>query len=860
MTIINCQRCGRELVEDYLCQCPYCKQEITSCNPELKNRMLEGRKHRLKKYVNTNIDYICKEKSITPNKLYQELSITDKDIESFPRIKKEDPVIQRLAEYANLSDECFLYKDLRLPESCRDICQYAGIEIFGNKLLVELEKDGAKRWRRLSREDTYNDGKYRQIGFIYDGDGFEIKLLGLCNYDTSEYTDFCHRLPKYAYEKTRITVYGLNDYKNKTLYSEKKLFLYLLDNLLEKKNIEYRDWDTYPEFVREVSSSKGISYSIDMSKVLNERVEEYMTIFSSAIKSLNELENTDNTEEVRNKLNVIREEIDSSVEAMKRREEQRKEEKERRQKEQRHLNIEKAQEIIKQLVNKEDDVNSSFGQKCKLYKVDKVSKKEELIYKNTCMECIKKAYKEIEDLTKEEQYVLVHFHPIYCSTIIIDSDTIVDSLKRIDENSKKDSKPEFTPFKESIIPKQYVKYNICDIGINSVDALWESVQIIKQRYFGSENNENIELSEDYLSEASYEIARYLEDVRWVGQEPKIPDEFRSKNYCLSYANMDPEQFAYYLFWRTEILHGNMIPPHNKGFLGTLFSELIMQIGVPSESAAILMMDKIKSGYKDIDYLCIRWIDEYKYLNGFSEDKVFLDAYYSHVSWFKPINKNDYTEYVDCMVRKSPWKIKNSAFVKKTDCSEYIKDVLLLMIPKFQLLFKDNDLVFSEFLEGKYKISSYIYQYYRNSLWSGYTLRRVLGVEGVDISYYEPIYPSNRIRITDSDGTLKNRSTGYRSYNDPFLCEYVVRTTETLFREAVGYKYIQYPEKLIGAMKVKFANGYEYLLSEDDDDRERELKYISLYDEILSIIQECFTSYSIQHAKIIDQMRARLVTG
>ena len=122
------------------------------------------------------------------------------------------------------------------------------------------------------------------------------------------------------------------------------------------------------------------------------------------------------------------------------------------------------------------------------------------------------------------------------------------------------------------------------------------------------------------------------------------------------------------------------------------------------------------------------------------------------------------------------------------------------------------------------------------------------------SYYEPIYPPSRIRRVDMEGNCYGRSTALIKYNDPVLCEYIVRKIEMLFREKIGYKKVSYPTELKGALRVKFADGYQHILSEDDTERERELKYISLYDEIGSIIINGFNTYTEKNVAEINRLK------
>lgn len=259
MKIIKCRTCNREIVRDYVNTCPYCKTELIPYNPALSCYQ-RNVKHRWKKYIESNIEFLCKAKNISKASLFQDFDISNDIISRLSRMKENDPIIQKLADFFNMSENHILYDDLRLPEGCRYICQYNNQDAFVMRLLIELEKNGIEKWNRLSREDTYKDGVYRQIGFRYDGDEFELRLKGFSHYTNSDRKNLCKKLPEHAYHEEKIIVMSVDDYRWKNLYSDYNLYLFLLDNVLERFNIGYEDWDTYPEFSRgEYISNKRLA-------------------------------------------------------------------------------------------------------------------------------------------------------------------------------------------------------------------------------------------------------------------------------------------------------------------------------------------------------------------------------------------------------------------------------------------------------------------------------------------------------------------------------------------------------------------------------------------------------------------------
>ena len=94
------------------------------------------------------------------------------------------------------------------------------------------------------------------------------------------------------------------------------------------------------------------------------------------------------------------------------------------------------------------------------------------------------------------------------------------------------------------------------------------------------------------------------------------------------------------------------------------------------------------------------------------------------------------------------------------------------------------------------------------------------------------------------------------YTDPYLSEYILKYTEMLFRKELGYNFITMPTKLIGALKVRFAYGYEYILSADKELQRQEKIYFSLYDDIEDIIVDSVREYMDIHREEMDVIKAR----
>ena len=76
----------------------------------------------------------------------------------------------------------------------------------------------------------------------------------------------------------------------------------------------------------------------------------------------------------------------------------------------------------------------------------------------------------------------------------------------------------------------------------------------------------------------------------------------------------------------------------------------------------------------------------------------------------------------------------------------------------------------------------------------------------------------------------------------------------LFREYFGYEYLTWPTELIGALRIKFANGFDYVLSVDEKDQAMQKKYISLYPNISKIVKDTVKKYIEKNSEKMEKLK------
>jgi len=289
MNIIECKSCHKEFIKDFSNYCPYCRTKAEPYNVKLKEYESLSN-HLWKKYIVSNIKYLCEKRHMSEQEVYRELNISRSEIINVNKLKEEDPIIEKISDYFGYKPSYFVYTDLRLPKECIELCQNYERDAFATKLLLEIEREGIQRWKRLLPKDAYRYEAYKQIGFKYNGNGFEIRLLGAIYDNATKLKGGCKRIAGDFLLRPSIYIYGLEDYTDRILHSDLDLYTFLLDSILDKMNISIEDWDTYQENLRE-KNERNLSISVNPTDLFStskliEQLEELRRVVQSELDEL----------------------------------------------------------------------------------------------------------------------------------------------------------------------------------------------------------------------------------------------------------------------------------------------------------------------------------------------------------------------------------------------------------------------------------------------------------------------------------------------------------------------------------------------------------------------------------------------
>lgn len=509
-------------------------------------------------------------------------------------------------------------------------------------------------------------------------------------------------------------------------------------------------------------------------------------------------------------------------------------------------------ELWEYLYENEDKVNDKFGEDCTLIIRNIDSHEDKKFKTGSMLYCLEMAREYKSELNEHDWWLIQYGEKDWETTSAFCS--FADGIKKIWSMVKQIPDPLDT----SIIPKEYSNFAETEVDDGNFEDLWNALKSIEAKYRKGINYDNRYFITDWESELCYEQGKLLENVTWTGKKIGIVPE-TAIPYC-TYSKMEYEQLRYYLYWRTCFRNGEIIVTGYRTFYYLCAYELLVDYGPFTPTQRLKQLERLYKNFKYEGLTNAQWVAEYANVHGLEiQDDVVrgwatwnTNRSYSDAEILDVIN-GKYDSAFDIMSRKSAWKLKNNSFMKKVDCIQNIKDVITSMLPKMDKLFRDNGIVLSDYIVGKMVKAKYSSVPYSGSIWNACVIEK-LGIGNSESEGYTMDYPSGKIYLTDAEGNIKRRTNTCMHYCDPYLSEYIIKYTEMLFRKELGYDYITMPEKLKGALKVKFAEGYDYVLSADKKLQSEEKKYISLYDDISRIIEDTTKEYFVTNADIIDGLR------
>jgi len=510
-------------------------------------------------------------------------------------------------------------------------------------------------------------------------------------------------------------------------------------------------------------------------------------------------------------------------------------------------------ELWRKIRDREKGVDEKYGDDCQLLISDRYGNVGKVFKIGSLIHCLEATRDNMNALREDEQFV-IQYGVNSWNTIgpFRDfSEVLQQAWRYLIWNIP-------VPFDNSVLPDSYKSFSQSTINDSNYKQLWDELQKIEDKYRKGINYANRFILTEWESELCYEQGKFLEYVKWDGGEIDIVPE--KVIYNCSYSKMDYDQLRYYIYWRTQFKNGNVIITGNKTFFFLYTYEMLAEFGPYSPEERLQQLEKLFKSIGIYQQRIAVWIGQYADLHHLEiqDDVVKSYAYWKRNSPLSLENINaiingNYENAFEYMCKKSAWKYSSSTFIKKANCITNIKKVVEIILPKLETLFSNAGISFSDFLVGRVKGEKQLFIPYDGSIWIQSVLQRV-GIKIEPRIKYTWEYADTSIYITDIDGNIKRKTNTSMKYVDPYLSEYILRYTEMLFRKRFGYEYISFPLKLKGALKLKFADGYNYVLSANPDLQKREIIYLSLYDEIDRIINITVEDYFLIHDKELECLK------
>lgn len=416
-----------------------------------------------------------------------------------------------------------------------------------------------------------------------------------------------------------------------------------------------------------------------------------------------------------------------------------------------------------------------------------------------------------------------------------------------------------------ISPTKYAEFSMRSINHYNYDVLWKELKKIEAKYktyktkINYENREDANYNiSDWESELCYEQGKFIENVVWTDR-PIIDVPETEIPYC-TYRKMNYQQLKYYLYWRSCFRKGENIETGYRTFYYLYAYELIAEFGTFSPLQRLEQLERLYKNFKS-SLSHAHWVREYADFHGLEIQDEVVKGWADYKKGrsnpekrkkesMYAIIQGNYSGVFDVMYNISAWKIKTHGSIRKAKCIENIAESVTIMMPRFEKLFAEAGLIFSDFLVGKMeKIENYI-QAYEGSIWN----HCVVSKFGIDVTKstkvvdYKMIYQNSIMYFTDVEGNYVGETDSIKDYCDPYLSEYILKYTEMLFRKEMSYNCIEMPSKPIGTLNVKIDGyGHNYVLPEDEELQRREKIYFSLYDNIESIIIDSVHEYMKDHS-------------
>ena len=204
----------------------------------------------------------------------------------------------------------------------------------------------------------------------------------------------------------------------------------------------------------------------------------------------------------------------------------------------------------------------------------------------------------------------------------------------------------------------------------------------------------------------YKTIQKYEDVRWNGCELNRVSMF---SYRTTYADMNGLQFAYYIYWRTKTLSGDVLYCDNSYFYAYVY-ELLAGFHASNVDEGYHLLLTVYKAYrrfdKKIDKYLPKWILSYCIIHGiYDEKKSEIEETTCYVDKMQQkkekILNNDYSDCFDIVMSASAYKMdKYSKFYMGRKDAKIIDLVFDDAMFAINDCMYEHDLILSEFMIGK----------------------------------------------------------------------------------------------------------------------------------------------------------------
>jgi len=505
-------------------------------------------------------------------------------------------------------------------------------------------------------------------------------------------------------------------------------------------------------------------------------------------------------------------------------------------------------EIIAKFRKKQEKLDRIFGDTCSIVKSDDNDGSE--LYVGSLWDCIDFVWNHKDAIEDDDWWIISWENK---KEYFYSFSSFIERIEKTEKNT-----PEI--FDSKILPAIYAHADMIFVNEQNFDDLWEQLQKIEDKYRSGINYENRYYITEWESELCYEQGKYLEFIEWSGEKiENIPD---TEIPYITYSKMNKEQLKYYLYWRSCFRKENFIFTGMRSFYYLCAYELLADFGGRTAEATLEQLELLYAYYKPEGLTNAGWINEYAKVHHLTIDNENTkkltswyaqnDDYYNNIH---EIGNGNFDNAFEVMNKKSNWKLAKSSFVNKSGCLEHIKMAVTELLPRVEDLFACHGLAMTDWLVGVIREVSKEKWPYSGSVWNHSVVKRIVK-EPFREKVLEYAYPDGAIYITDEMGNIKRKTSTCMNYCDPYLSEYILKYSEMLFREYFEYQYLTWPSELKGALRMKFANGSDYVLSVDKNEQMKQKLYCGLYSELTSVIKDGIHNYIEKHLSEMEVLKEK----